>query len=1144
MQRLASSLSELEPHYDAVVVGSGYGGGVAASRLARMGLSVAVLERGKEHLPGDFPDTMAEASEEFQVTGNAGQIGAPSGLYDLRLGEDINVFVGCGLGGTSLINANVSLPPDPRIWEDAAWPSGLLRNDDLEEGFRRAERMLRPKPYPNTFRLEKLRTMGRAAEALGARLDHPPINVAFEDGLNAANVAQPACTLCGDCCSGCNVGAKTTVHMTYLPDAVNHGAKIFVETAVRTLRKEESGSWRIFFEPLAIEGAAFGSTEHSVSANIVVLAAGSLGSTELLLRASADGLAISDQVGNRFTGNGDVLAFAYNNDHPANGIGIGTQPKPTWEPPGPCITGLIDKRDAPRLADGFVIEEGVIPSALAPLLPGMFATGAALFGQDTDDGDDAEEAFRRLQSTLLGAYQGAIHNTQTYLVMSHDDGAGRLTLNTRGRIDVHWPGVSRQPVFERVDAALLSATAANGGTYVRNPMQMSQLGENLVTVHPLGGCAMGEDRHSGVVNHRCQVFDATASDPTQVHEGLYVCDGAVMPRPLGVNPLLTITAVAERAMIQFARARGLGFHDNVRHSAPRRQAAPDASASIKATGVTFTERMAGHISKSALGSYEEASEAGRKAGNTLQFTLSILIDDIARFADDPEHTGSLVGTVECPILSDEPLDVSDGVFKLMRPDEDNVEARRFDYIMRLSNRSGGHFLLSGHKNVRNDAHVDLWSDTSTLFVDVYEEGVTETTPIARGILTIDPADFARQMTTLKGIGGNGPTDRMRAVAKFGALFAGSLYYVYGGLLAPLNRQSTHSMRKRRELRVSAPQIVPVKTADGKTLRLSRYQGGAKGPLIFLHGLGVSSKIFSIDTIETNLLEYMFAAGYDCWLYDFRASIDLPYATESWTADDVAIYDFAPAIEIITQLTGKRDVQILAHCFGGTTFTMSLLAGLENIRSAVISQISADVIVPWYPQRLLAYLRTPGLLKLFGVRSVNARAQDVDGPAARLLDGMIRLFLPFQREERTRNATSNRITALYGQLYETDQLNSATFEHGLAEMFGEANIDAFSQLAHMARKTFVVDARARDVYMQGLEYMASVPIAFIHGSENACYHPESTQRTFDRLVELKGADQFSRHVIDGYGHIDCIFGKNAAEDVFPLILRHLEQTADA
>ena len=118
-----------------------------------------------------------------------------------------------------------------------------------------------------------------------------------------------------------------------------------------------------------------------------------------------------------------------------------------------------------------------------------------------------------------------------------------------------WPGVADLAVFERIGIQLKAATAATGGTYVRNPMSSTFLGNNLVTVHPLGGCAMGADSAKGVVNHKCQVFDGKGG----VHDGLYVCDGAVIPRSIGVNPLLTITALTERAMIHFARDHNLGF---------------------------------------------------------------------------------------------------------------------------------------------------------------------------------------------------------------------------------------------------------------------------------------------------------------------------------------------------------------------------------------------------------------------------------------------------------------------------------------------------------------------------------------------------------------------------------------------------------
>ena len=135
-------------------------------------------------------------------------------MYDFHVNEDISVFLGCGLGGTSLINANVSLPPEPRVLEDERWPEELRADLDsrLDAGFDRAAEMLKPQPYPADFpRLPKLDALAKAAAAVDGGDDfyRPPINVTFEDGVNHVGVEQRACILCGDCVSGCNHAPRT-----------------------------------------------------------------------------------------------------------------------------------------------------------------------------------------------------------------------------------------------------------------------------------------------------------------------------------------------------------------------------------------------------------------------------------------------------------------------------------------------------------------------------------------------------------------------------------------------------------------------------------------------------------------------------------------------------------------------------------------------------------------------------------------------------------------------------------------------------------------------------------------------------------------------------------------------------------------------
>jgi cholesterol oxidase len=536
MQPLASSLRLIRSDYDAVVIGSGYGGGVAAARLARAGKRVAVLERGREICVGDFPRRFSDLSHDLQLSGRQTQLGSPTGLYDVRLGEDMHVLVGCGLGGGSLINAGVALRPDARVFKDPAWPSELAGDPLLEEGYREAWRWLRPARDPRAHERSKLKALSAASVALGVEPVAAPVTVSFVDCLNPAGIAQPACTLCGDCCGGCNVGAKNTVTLTYLPDALRHGAEIFTHAKVHHLAADDSGRWRIHFQVQPGADAASLDAVGSVSAALVVLAAGTLGSTEILLRSRQRGLALSDRLGHRFSANGDIIAFGWGGKLPVAGIGVGYPPKVQDAVVGAAVSGQIELVDVGNLANSLTVQEGALPSAMAPILPVLFLPNGRLLGA--------------LKSLISGVYKGPFAGLQTFFAVSHDSAAGQLTLEA-DRVVLRWPGASDEGVYRRLDAALEALVRQAGGTYVKNPLAGTVMGHQPATAHPLGGCGIGRDHRDGVVNHKGQVF-APGAGTGDVHAGLYVMDGSIMPRSLGVNPLLTITALAERAMAHMA----------------------------------------------------------------------------------------------------------------------------------------------------------------------------------------------------------------------------------------------------------------------------------------------------------------------------------------------------------------------------------------------------------------------------------------------------------------------------------------------------------------------------------------------------------------------------------------------------------------
>jgi len=544
--RLSSSISEIAPAYDAVVVGSGYGGAIAAYRLAgahwsasRERFKVCVLERGREIRPGAYPNTLVKALGEIQVDAPGRHLFSSTALFDLRLNREINVLVGCGLGGTSLINANVVIPPSPWVFEDPHWPEAFRRDlRPLVNGFAEAADVFAPTAYPaDTFpMLAKQSALARAGAGLrGARFAAPRVNVAFVPEPDDRLAPHRACTGCGDCVSGCNYDAKKTLLSNYLYLAHRRGADIFTETAVRSVARE-GDHWVVHFDRTGQSETGV-APRLAVRAPIVILAAGTLGSTEILLRSRAHGLAVSDKLGQRFTSNGDVIALAYDCALPIDGVGAGSRRPDPHRPVGPCIAGMIDLRGDGADERGMIIQEGAIPGALSPVLPLMLAAAAAGWGQRTGrvEGLPSASPLTRWSRFLAGAYHGAVRRTQTFLVMTHDDAGGTMML-ADDRVRIEWRGLQGQDIFKRVDAQLRRATAALGGIYVPNPFRP-------ITVHPLGGCGMGNSATDGVVDHEGRVFDPDSGMP---HDGLYVCDGSVIPRSLGVNPLFTIAALAER----------------------------------------------------------------------------------------------------------------------------------------------------------------------------------------------------------------------------------------------------------------------------------------------------------------------------------------------------------------------------------------------------------------------------------------------------------------------------------------------------------------------------------------------------------------------------------------------------------------------
>ncbi|MGZ4168560.1 MAG: GMC family oxidoreductase [Solirubrobacteraceae bacterium] len=551
---------------------------MAAYHLAaEAGLRVLLLERGMPYPPGSFARTPRQMRRGFWDPDKG-----VHGLFEVWSFSKVRALVSSGLGGGSLIYANVLLrkPPDTFAAGPSddflTWP---VQPDELEDEYADAERMLRPTPLPDDYftpsadqgGVAKTQQFFAAATAAGLRPERAPIAVTFspgdgsppqpgvpfgQDNLHARS--RHTCTLVGECDLGCNEGAKNSLDYTYLTDFVKMGGEIFTCCEAQEIEPAERGGYRVrYFEhagaretvlrrrrphdaaPLLLDEARDSpDPTRTVTANVVVVAAGTFGSTRLLLRSRPRLPRLSDQLGRRFSTNGDLLSFARECRNPD---GSWRDLEPSL---GPVITAYAEHtangrklwmQDAggPGMSEwawqtGEMVRDLWSARALLPaLLCGR--RGGRISG---------------LMADALGSTE-ASSAMLPMLTMGQDVSGGRFQLEGSG-LALDWDPHGRSQSYFASAVALAERFAHHLGGRLGPPLY-TRWAPGL-TAHPLGGCPMGHDARSGVVDAHGGVFG---------YPGLFVADGSIMPGPVGPNPSFTIAAMAGR-IGKAARAHAVG----------------------------------------------------------------------------------------------------------------------------------------------------------------------------------------------------------------------------------------------------------------------------------------------------------------------------------------------------------------------------------------------------------------------------------------------------------------------------------------------------------------------------------------------------------------------------------------------------------
>jgi cholesterol oxidase len=549
--------------FDAIVIGSGFGGAVSACRLAEAGLGVLVLERGMPYPPGAFPRTPRGMRSNFWDP--------PSGLhglFDLWSFAHVTALVASGLGGGSLIYANVMLrkPRETFAWSDGTsdgdhrWPLDL---DALAPHYDRVAKILCARPYPTEYEpyasTPKTVAFGEAAAATGLEVEHPPLAIAFGTGRARPEPGIPlppddnlherprySCRLIGECDIGCNEGAKNTLDFNYLSAAKRANAQIRTCCEAVALAPVENGYQVRYLQHVTARGTHRADlldpsmdVDRTVRAKLVVLAAGTFGSTRLLLGSRATLPGLSPALGRRYSSNGDMLSVARNCREPG-----GRRRDRRWRYLEPSRGPVITTSARPPLgnSDGrhMWIQDGGGPAISEwgwhpPEVPAdLWAMRGVVLRRTL-------ARLRRRRRTHLSGDVARVFGSgrssaamMVLLSLGCDVPGGRLRL--RGdELELDWDpnDESRRYYDATQDVARRMARELGGRLGPRMLLRRSR----ALTVHPVGGCSMAADRSEGVVDTWGEVFD---------HRGLFVADGSVMPGPVGPNPSFTIAALADR----------------------------------------------------------------------------------------------------------------------------------------------------------------------------------------------------------------------------------------------------------------------------------------------------------------------------------------------------------------------------------------------------------------------------------------------------------------------------------------------------------------------------------------------------------------------------------------------------------------------
>lgn len=566
----------------------------------------------------------------------------------------------------------------------------------------------------------------------------------------------------------------------------------------------------------------------------------------------------------------------------------------------------------------------------------------------------------------------------------------------------------------------------------------------------------------------------------------------------------------------------------------------------------FTEEMKGYLSPGNT-AFADGYQQGKQDDHYFMFHLTIRTEDVDAFLSSPEHQAEATGYLEGDLIGGR-CAVEKGIFNLF-VDTADLNRRQMRYRLFFTGPKGKPMTFSGVKEIQDNVGPDLWSDTTTLYTNLYNGHVEAADePKAKlyavGILHIEAMDFMKQLTTIRAEGSNA-LDRFKAVESFGKFFMGSLWEVYGPSLMPRMGAYEREIPLYTTEGVKDAEITthPFNTADRLGLSLLRFQRKqCDDVVVIVHGLTTSSDMFIMPE-HYNLVQYLLDNGFgDVWTLDFRMSNRFSYNLHrnNFNMDDIALYDYPAAIAKIREAVGPdRRIHVICHCLGSVSFTMALFGKtVSGIRSVIANSVALTPRIPaWSKVKLsLGPLLTDYVL---GLEYLNPYWRREPGWSVGKLIGWFVSFFHRECDVPECHMLSFMWGTGFPALYSHENLLDVTHRRG-GDLYGGVSVNYYRHVNKMvkANNTAVkfnpADPRYRMLPDDYFQYAADIetPVLFVTGENNKVFTDSNI--VCHRRLEQIAPGRHQLHVFPGYGHQDVFMGKDVAKDIFPRFLQFLQE----